>query len=102
MTAPIATSEASVVMASGRLGSGWWSIVELANASLIESKDVCISSDQFSLITHGSKTKTATPGKVENPQQDLKLLFNTTKYQFDREPSHCHEYGGITERLMLN
>ena len=35
---------------------------------------------QQPFITHGSKTNTATPGKVENPQQDLKLLFNTTKY----------------------
>ena len=55
---------------------------------------------QQPLITHDSKTKTVTPGKVENPQQYLKLLFNTTKYQFDREPGHSREYGGRTERLM--
>ena len=57
---------------------------------------------QQPLITHDCKSKTVTPGKIENPQQDLKLLFNTTKYQFDCKPGHCHEYGGIKERLMNN
>ena len=46
-------------------------------------------------FTHDGKPKTVTPGKVENHQQDLKLLFNTSKNQLNREPAHPYEYGGL-------
>ena len=51
---------------------------------------------QKSPFTHDGKTKSVTPGKVENHQQDLKLLFNTSKNQLNREPALPYEYGGLT------